>query len=241
MPRDPHQGSDSAPQILGRSVAFFCTNLPVIAAVTLAAMIPGNLLVQGLCYLVDVPVEGILSYVLLEIGDLIFSALASAAVIYLVARKLRTGRMPGIAESLRRGSRIWVPMLWNQFQVEVTVGLWALLIFIPGIMAAVRLFLVQPVVALEPETAQPLRRSEELTRGARWRVFFIALPLVSVDLVGNIVVLGALPGAGHSRPLLALTDSALAVVGQLTTVAAVLIYLGRVPAVTANRARGNRA
>jgi hypothetical protein len=237
MPRDSVQGRlvldfpaqpfDSAPRLLGRSAAFFFVNLPVLAAVTLAVMIPGNLLVQLFCYLLDVPADGVLSYVLLEIGDLVFGALAIGAVIYTVTGKLRTGRAPALGESLRWARRIWLRMLWNQFKMEMTVGLWSLLIFIPGLMALVRLFLVQPVAALEPDSPDPLRRSEELTRGVRWRVFFVALPLLAIDLFGSFVILDALPGAGHSRLLLALSDSVLAVAGQWTTVAAVLIYVGQ--------------
>jgi hypothetical protein len=245
MPRDSAQPFDSAPRLLGRSAAFFFVNLPVLAALTLAVMIPGNLLVQGLCYLLDVPADGILSYVLLEIGDLVFGAFAAGAVIYSVAGKLRTGRAPALAESLRWGRRIWLRMLWNEFKMEITVGLWSLLIFIPGLMALVRLFLVLPVAALETDEADALRRSEELTRGIRWRIFFVALPLVVIDLFGSFVILDALPGAGHSRLLLALADSALAVAGQWTTVAAVLIYVARAhglrEAATATHARGTRA
>jgi hypothetical protein len=255
MPRDPRQGPfDSAPRLLGRSAAFYFMNLPILAALTLAVMIPGNLLVQGFSYLLDVPVDGILSYVLLEIGDLVFGALAAGAVIYAVAGKLRTGRAPALGESLRWGSRVWLRMLWNQFKMEMTVGLWSLLIFIPGLMALTRLFLVLPVAALEADTADPLRRSEELTRGVRWRVFFVALPLLVIDLFGSFVILEALPGAGESRLLLALADSALAVAGQWTTVAAVLIYVAQAhglrgeagprsgrPTSTASLARGNPA
>ncbi len=220
------QPFDSAPRLLGRSAAFFFLNLPMLAALTLAVTIPGNLLVQGLSYLLDVPSDGILSYVLLEIGDLIFGTLVAGAVIYAVAGKLRTGRAPALGESLRWGLRVWLRVLWNEFKAEMTIGLWSLLIFIPGLMALVRLFLVQPVAALEPD-ADPLRRSEELTRGIRWRVFFVALPLLVIDLAGSVVILGALPGAAESRLLLALADSALAVAGQWTTVAAVLIYVGQ--------------
>ena len=238
MPRDSIYGGrplpdfsaqpfDSAPRLLGRSAAFFFLNLPVLAALTLAITIPGNLLVQGLSYLLDVPSDGILSYVLLEIGDLVFGTLVAGAVIYAVAGKLRTGRAPALGESLRWGFRVWLRVLWNEFKAEITIGLWSLLIFIPGLMALVRLFLVQPVAALEIDVADPLRRSEELTRGICWRVFFVALPLLVIGLAGSVVILGALPGAAESRLLLALADSALAVAGQWTTVAAVLIYVGQ--------------
>jgi hypothetical protein len=241
MPRDSARPLDSGPRLLGRSAAFLFVNLPVIAALTLAVMIPGNLLVQGFSYLLDVPSDGILSYVLLEIGDLLFGAFACAAVIYAVAGTLREGRAPALGESLRQGRRLWLRMLWNQFKMEMTVGLWSLVIFIPGLIALVRLFLVPAVAALEPDAADPLRRSAELTRGIRWRIFFVALPLLAIDLLGSFVLLNALPGAASSRLLLALADSALAVAGQWTTVAAVFIYVGRAPRPAAGPLAGHPA
>jgi hypothetical protein len=224
---------DSAPRLLGRSAAVFCSNLPFLAGLTLAVSIPGNLLVQFAGYVLNVPAEGILSYFFLEIGDMVFGAWAAASVIYAVTAKARDGRLPGFAESLGWGRRRWGAMLWNDFKVEITVGLRLLLLVVPGAIAAVRLALVEPVVALEGGSAtDPLRRSEELTEGIRWRVFWVLAPLALAGLVGNYAVLGALPGAGHSRLLLALADSALAVLAQWTTVAALLMYLG----ITASRA-----
>jgi hypothetical protein len=118
-------------------------------------------------------------------------------------------------------------MLWNELKVEITVGLRLLLLIVPGVVAAVRLAMVEPVVALEPDTADPLRRSEELAAGIWWRVCGVMAPLAAAGFLGSYLVLGALPGAGHSRLLLALADSALGVVAQWTTVAALLMYLGR--------------
>jgi len=55
----------------------------------------------------------------------------------------------------------------------------------------------------------------------------VIAPMMLMDLVGNIFVLTAMPGVAHSRWLLGLADSLLAVVEMWSTVAGLMMYLGR--------------
>jgi hypothetical protein len=119
-------------------------------------------------------------------------------------------------------------MFWNKFKVEMTVALWSLLLFIPGIVAMVKLALTDAIVALEPAEPEPLTRSREMTAGIRWRVFSVVAPLTLIDLAGNMVVLLSMPGVAHSRWLLGLADSLLAVIGMWAVVACLMMYLGRI-------------
>jgi hypothetical protein len=237
MQRDFRQGQlaidfaappfDSAWRVLGRSFLLFARNLPFIAAVTLAVFLPGKLLTQFLCYVLDVPVEGVLSYVLLDTSDLVLGALAVPAIVYGLVARLRTGRTPPVGECLRWGRRLWGRMLWNKFKVEITVLLWSLLLFVPGILAMVRLSLTEQALAVEGDSCpNPLERSRELTAGYRWRTFFVLAPLLILDTAGSFLVLGEL--AQQPRWMLALGDSLMAVVNGWTTAALLLIYLARV-------------
>ena len=117
-------------------------------------------------------------------------------------------------------------MLWNQFKVEITVGLWSLLLFVPGIVAMVRLALTDPVAALETRHPDPLARSRELTEGHRRRIFFVLLPLGALGLAGSYLGLKWVLWSGYSRWVMALSDSLYAVGAQLATVAVLLVYLG---------------
>jgi hypothetical protein len=214
------QPFDSAPRLLARSARVFLGNLPFLAAVTLAVFIPGKLLFQFIGYLLDVPPDGIASYLLMDFSDLVLGSLAGAAAIYgLTTRK-------GVAASLRRGRQLWARMFWTRIKVEVTIALWMLLLFVPGIVATVKLALTEAVVVLEDREPEPLDRSRELTQGRRWRIFFVIAPLLLLDLVGSIGVLSLLPDVAHSRLLLALVDCVLAIVSMWTTVAGLLMYLG---------------
>lgn len=213
------QPFDSAPRLLARSALVYLRNLPFLAAVTLAVFVPGKLLFQLAAYLLDIPPEGIASYILGDFSDLVLASLTIPAAIYgLTADQ-------GVGESLRRGRKLWARMFWTRLKVEVTVALWMLLIFVPGLVAMVKLALAEPVVALDARHPDPLERSRELTEGRRWRVFFVAAPLLVLDLAGSIVVLSMLPGVAHSRLLMAAADSILAIISMWTTVAMLLIYL----------------
>jgi hypothetical protein len=225
---------DSAWRLLGRSIALFAAALPFIALLTLTVFIPGKLVLQFACYVLDIPVDGALAYVLLDLSDLVLGALAIPAIIYGLTARLRTGRTPPVGECLRWGRRLWGRMLWNKFKVEITIALWSLLIFVPGIIAMVRLSLTDPALSVEGDNCMnPLERSRELAAGHGWRIFFVLAPLTILDTAGSFLVLGAL--ARQPRWMLALGDSAMAVVNGWTTVALLLIYLSLTGRASPNR------
>ena len=222
----PVESMGSPLRLLGRSLRLFFANLSFLAAATFAVFLPGKLLLQAICAALGIAPDGVLGYSLLSASDLLLSALLVPAVIYGMAMRFRTGKPAPLGESLRWGRRMWAKALWNMFQVEVTVLLWSLLLFVPGIVAFVRLAVVDPIVALEADRERdPLNRSRSLTDGHRWRVFGVVLPLGLLDLVTSFAVLNAVEKAAYSRVLLALSDSVLALCAQWMTLALLLVYL----------------
>jgi hypothetical protein len=212
----------SAPGVLARSLKVFLAHLPFLAAVTLAIFLPGKLLLQAACYTLDIAPEGLASFLLMDLSDLVLGAWAIPAAIHGVT----TGEP--VPECLRYGRRLWGRMLRNKFKVEITIALYTLLLFVPGFIAMAKLALTDAIVALEGDhEPEPLARSAELTAGIRWRVFFVVAPLAVFDLAGSFYLLGSLPGASHSRWMLALVDSVWAVAGMWMTVAGLMMYLGR--------------
>jgi hypothetical protein len=225
----PTQPFDSPVTLFRDSVLVFFSNLPFLAAVTLVIYLPGKLAAQLLCYLFDVPFEGVLSYFVLEIGDLLLSALVVPAIVYGLVQRFRTGRPASLGDSLRWGWRQWLKTLANQVKVEISVALWGALLVIPGVVAMVRLTFVDVVVAVEADLEnEVLRRSTKLAQGRRWRIFFVLLPMMILAFAAMFLVLDRVQGATHSRVAFAIADSVLAVAGQLTTVAVLLMYLGTV-------------
>jgi hypothetical protein len=223
----PTQPFDSVLGLLLRSARVFFSNLPFLAAVTLVVFLPGKLALQLGCYVLNVPTDGIASYLLMDASDLILSALVIPAAIYGLVARFRTGRTASLIESLRWGRRQWGKTLWNKFKVEITVTLWGALLLVPGVVAMVRLIFTDAVVAIEADREDDvLRASRVLSRGRGWRIFFVLLPMMILDLVGSFMVLARLQGLTHSRIALALVDSVFSVGGQWTTVIVLLLYLG---------------
>jgi hypothetical protein len=224
MPSDLERPFASTGELLLRSFRVFLARLPLLATVTLAVFLPGKLLLHFCCYLLDIPPEGLASYLLMDVSDLILAAWAIPAAIH----GLRSN--DGSGACLRYGRKLWGRMLWNKFKAEITIALYSLLLFVPGLIAMAKLALVDAIVAVEgADEPEPLAKSTELTAGRRWRVFFVVAPLSILDLVGSFYLLGALPGAAHSRWMLGLIESAWAVVGMWMTVAGLMMYLGTVP------------
>src|SRR5438045_520745 len=104
---------DSAGRLLLRSAGVFFTNLRFLAAVTLVIYLPAKLALQLGCYLLDVPIEGIVSLLLIDLSDMVLSALVAPAIVYGLVTGFRTGRTAGAGESLRWGRRQWGKTLWN--------------------------------------------------------------------------------------------------------------------------------
>jgi hypothetical protein len=215
--------------LLLESGRLFLRTFPFLTAVALGIFLPGKLLFQFGCYVMDVPSEGILSYVLMEVSDLLLGALTAPAIAYGLVHYCRTGSTGSIAEAFRWGRRQFLRTLGNKLKVEITVTLWGALLFVPGIIAMVRLIFTEAIVAIEGDRqSNPMQRSRDVTLGHRWRIFFVLLPLMILDLAGMFLLLGRAPGGEHSRALFAIAEAVLTVPEQLGTVAIFLMYLGLV-------------
>jgi hypothetical protein len=192
--------------------------------VTLLVYLPGHLLFQLATYLLNFPSGGLTSLVMLEALDIILGALVAPAAVYGLVRKT-----PGtsIGDALRWGRRQWMRTLGNQLKVEITIMLYGALLIVPGIVAMVRLTFVPIVIAIEADReSRPLARSRSLAAGRFWRMFAVLLPIAILDMAGSFLLLDRIPKVDDARIFFAISQSLLAVVAQLGTVAALLMYLG---------------
>src|SRR5450759_2654564 len=85
----PTEPFDSPLPLLRNAIRVFFSNLAFLAAATLVIYLPGKLATQFLCYLLDVPFEGLLSYLILGISDLFLSALVIPAIVYGLVHRFR--------------------------------------------------------------------------------------------------------------------------------------------------------
>jgi hypothetical protein len=154
---------DAALPILRETVRVYFANLPFLATATLVVYLPGKLITQGVCYLADIPFEGVLSYLILMASDLLLSCLVVPAIVYGLVERMRNGRKAPLGECFRWGRRQYGRTLANQLAVEITVTLWGALLVIPGVIAMVRLVFTDIVVAMEGDLQdQPLAQQATL-------------------------------------------------------------------------------
>jgi hypothetical protein len=210
--------------LVARAVKIFLARFGMIAAITLAVFLPGNLALQFVCEVLDIPVSGVLFYVLLEAADLILASLVAPAVVYALV-----GGSPGFGAAMRWGRRQFGKTLWNEVKVNITVILWGALLIVPGVIAMIRLIFTDVIVAIEADLeSDPMQRSRELSKGRLWRMFAVLAPIALLNMAAMFLILDR-PGIVESRVMFAAADSVLNIFGQLTTVAVLLMYLGLVP------------
>jgi len=207
--------------LVAQALRLFAVRFGMIAAITLAVFLPGNLALQVVCEALDLPISGVPFYLLMEALDLVLASLVAPAVVYALV-----GKSPGFGAAMRWGRRQFRKTLWNEIKVNITVILWGALLIVPGIVAMTRLIFTDTVVAIEADlTEDPMQRSRELSQGRFWRVLAALAPIVLVNMAAMFLILDR-PGIVESRLLFAIADSVLNIFNQLTTVAVLLIYLG---------------
>jgi hypothetical protein len=135
------------------------------------------------------------------LGSLIFqTALAfmmTGALTYGVVQQLR-GEPASVAEALNQGVASFFRVLGTSLLVGLRVVLWSLLLYVPGIIEQVRLYVAIPAAVMEGKSAgEAVERSVRLTDGSRWQIFG------SWMLIG---VLGAVIGGILGASLFMLND-----------------------------------
>ena len=145
--------------------------------------------------------------------SLLFSFLLSATLVYGTILELRGGRA-GIVECITRGFGLLLPVVGVGILVSLAIGAAVLLFTVPGmllppiilfttplgivaaIVVAVMLSVAIPVSVIErPGIGASLRRSRELTRGNRGKVFGLYVIIFIINLVVGMAV-SAVLGTG---------------------------------------------
>jgi hypothetical protein len=218
--RFPVEPFDSTPRLLMASTAVYLGNLPRIAAVTLLVFLPVKFLLQVLYPAFGMPENGAAPVIASALSDGALNALVTPAVVFILVTRLRTGRGGSISKALSWGGWLYSRSLWTQIRASVIIMLRLLLIIVPGVIAGVRLAFTDIVVGVEAyQTDDPLARSRQLSAGHMWQIFLTLLTLGVLDLL----IWGGLLRLGLG---MAITDSLMAVIGQWSTAAMLLLYLG---------------
>jgi hypothetical protein len=178
----------TAGMLLDRSFRIYFQNLPLMVAIAAFAYLPllaFNVLQASVVYLPDlaqlvVLMLGAVSYL---IGMIIVGPMAVGATTTAVS-DLYLGNPATAGEAFRGAWRYIVRLILTQFVVTLIVMLGLFLLIVPGNLWWLSYMLVIPVAVLEPglSRAEVRRRSWELVRGHRGKVFVVVLVMMALQL-----------------------------------------------------------
>jgi len=172
--------------VISQSISVFAANLASFAVASLLLLLP--LLIYNLA-IVGAPTGGYSAGSLLAIViQSILGYLLAATITFATFQYLR-GQPVGIGECLSRGLSLILPVIGVSILVGLIIGIGTVLFIVPGIIAAVMLWVAIPVAVVErPGVIESLKRSAGLTKGHRWTIFGI-LVVVTIVLV---IIMGIL-------------------------------------------------
>jgi len=114
----------------------------------------------------------------------------TGAVTYGVVMQLR-GQPAGLAQVMAKGVQTFFSVLGTGFLCGMRILLLSLLV-IPGIIQQVKLYVAIPAAVMEGKAGgDAIARSQDLTRGSGWQIFYAWL-LVLLVSVGLMILVGAL-------------------------------------------------
>jgi len=175
-------------RVFGRTTSVLSQHFLIFCVVTLVANAPAILLIQSTVRNVD-PADVSPGMLFLGIGlSFVFSILSQAVLVHASFQAMRN-RAVNLGESLRVGFMRFFPVLGVALLVGILAGLGFLLIFVPGLILMTMWLVAPPVCVVEqigPWTS--MRRSADLTRGNRWKVFGLWLLLMIISIVGSQLI-----------------------------------------------------
>lgn len=147
---------------------------------------------QALEYGDKAAIERVLTMFAVMIGlmllGLVLSMLATAAMVYGTFQDLR-GAPAGIGASLRHGLRTALPVLGVALLSVLLMMLGAVALLIPMFIVLTMFWVAIPAAVVErPGVIASLKRSAELTKGNRWRVFGIYVVITLISLIATSTV-----------------------------------------------------
>jgi hypothetical protein len=174
--------------IFGRAWSIYIANFVKFTAVAIAIALPQLFFGRD-----HIAIENVPGLVVLIVIAIIFYFVGQAVILYGAFQAMR-GRTFLVGEAARRGlSRVlWIIAI--AFLVTLGVAIGFLLLIVPGIILAVRWSVAVPACVVEnlgPLAA--MRRSAELTRGHRWKIFLVYILFVIITFVVSLIV-GLLAG-----------------------------------------------
>jgi uncharacterized membrane protein len=168
--------------IFGRAWSIYSGDFVKFSIVALVIALPQIFGGEG-----QTATDHIRNFIVFIIG-LIFNTVGQAVILFGAFQEMR-GRMFDIAEAVRRGlTRFW-PIIGLAILVALGVGIGFILLIVPGVILAIRWSVALPACVVENlGPLASMKRSAELTKGNRWKLFGVFLLVLVIIILASIVV-----------------------------------------------------
>lgn len=134
---------------------------------------------------------------------LAFSLLAQGALVRATIDHAE-GRSTSIGQAIGTGAVMILPLLGLALLMMIGMAIGMLLLFVPGIIVFLMWIVAAPVLVEErPGIIGALRRSRELTKGSKWKIFGLFLVMMILLWIVMMVVGVAAVGTGTAGVLVA--------------------------------------
>ncbi len=224
--------------LLDHAFRLYTGNFPLMLGITAGAYVPFYLIMLALESGIGGKLQsrvGGLSALLFQVIFMIFWAsiafpIASGATTYAISERY-LGNEVTIGDALRRGlSHFWALSI-AQITATIRVLIGFLLLIVPGILWMLSYSLIVPAILIEGQRALPsLRRSRDLVRGHRGKVFGVLLivNLLQAVLAGGVGMISNLffsAASGSAEILSSALGNLLSIfLTPLGIIAAILLY-----------------
>jgi hypothetical protein len=131
---------------------------------------------------------GFFSSFLGGIFSLMTGLILQGTIIYGAVNDLN-GRKVSVADSLRIGLNVFLPLLLIAILMGLAIGLGMVLLIVPGVMLAVAWCVAVPAFVVERCAVMDVfGRSAQLTRGNRWPIFGLFVIYIIIVLIIELVL-----------------------------------------------------
>jgi uncharacterized membrane protein len=188
-------GAISIGGVFSRTFAALFSNLVTFLIISFLVLLPLFLfnLASGGGMAAD-PMAAGASYFIGMLLNMVLTYAAMGAVVYGTVAYLR-GRPAGLGECFGRGFATIVPVVLVSLLIAIMASIGMVLLIVPGIIVLVITAAAVPAAVVErPGIWGSIKRSAELTKGNRWRVFALMLIFyVVVMAIGWVLGIVGLP------------------------------------------------
>ena len=194
------EGDFRVGRVLNRTSSVLSRNFLPFFIVTAIANLPGALLMkvstESATTSPDAVFQNLGLIFLALILTVVLNVICQAVVLYGAFQDMR-GRPVNLVESLQVGLRRFFPIIGLAFLMYLCIGFAALLLIFPAFILLTMWFVATPVCVVETlGPIRSMRRSSQLTKGHRWKIFGLMVVLFMVSGIASQTISLALTTMG---------------------------------------------